>query len=651
MLIGIMYIVVGVLSGSLGFILSILIRIELSLPSYVLSSSLSYNSTITFHGILMIFFMIMPILIGGFGNLLLPILVGYSDMLFPRLNALSLHLLLASLFLLILSMLMDGGINTGWTFYVPLSTYNSSSLDLFLFALHVTGISSLISSINFITTILTSPFATNSVSYYLYSIPVYAVSILITSFLLLISLPVLASCITMLILDRHFNTSFFDPLRGGNVLLFQHLFWFFGHPEVYILILPAFGLVSDILTRYSTTLFGRDAMVFCLLLIAFIGLIVWGHHMFVVGFDVDTRNYFTASTSIIAIPTLVKIFNWAFTLYSSSPHYFLVHYYIVGFLLNFTLGGLTGLILANNSIDTLLHDTYFVVAHFHYVLSLSVVYIIIASFYSYISLLGGTINYLLSNIVYCIFLVSSHILFLPLHVLGILGVPRRVMDYYLYFSTFSYLNMIGTIGMIIAFILFPYTVTNSSSYLSLYTTSYPSDSNDSGYNNKGKGTIGSDGITDAGNAEGNATLATLDSSTDGREDKVAVDSSDDVGSSDDMGGTVDSSTENVEVEWVEDFSDLEGEKWFQLNFECPTARANVRDVASKPGALYYTFMGGVENAQHIKDPLYNSQLKICLYQSYHNKYFDTAEAKWFPLDLKYPLTSVEYQQLLDDLGI
>lgn len=283
LLIGALYMITAIIGGSIGFSLSIIIRLELALPGFILCSSMNYNNCITFHGLFMIFFMIMPLLIGGFGNLLIPLIICSEDMLFPRLNALSLWLLVNSMILMVLSMIIDGGVNAGWTFYVPLSSINYSSVDLMFYSLHLAGLSSIIGSINFIVTLL-------KLKGNLMFISLYAWSIFITSLLLIISVPVLAACITMVILDRHFNTSFFDPLRGGDVLLFQHLFWFFGHPEVYILIIPGFGLVSEIISKFSQcSIFGRDSMVMALLLIGILGCIVWGHHMFIVGFDIDTR--------------------------------------------------------------------------------------------------------------------------------------------------------------------------------------------------------------------------------------------------------------------------------------------------------------------------------------------------------------------------
>jgi len=452
--IGVVYILIGIIGGSIGFGLSVLIRLELSLPGFNILSSLNYNSVITFHGLFMIFFMIMPILIGGFGNCLIPLLLGMNDMIFPRLNASSLWFSLFSLILISLSLIIDGGVNAGWTFYVPLSRMNYSSIDLLFFSLHIAGISSLLGSINFICSILS--IYSLSLFYFLSFIELFSWSIFFTSLLLIISLPVLAACITMIISDRHFNSSFFDPLRGGDLLLFQHLFWFFGHPEAYILILPAFGLVSSILSKFSQfIIFGRDSMLIALFLIGLLGCIVWGHHMFIVGFDIDTRSYFTSATSIIAIPTGIKLLNWLCTLWSNVYYLITPLYFIIGFLLSFSFGGFTGLILANNIIDIILHDTYFVVGHFHYVLSLGAVYSIFASFFNYFIFFSlFNFNDFLGRLSFITFFSSSNLLFFPMHSLGIFGFPRRIFDYNIIFFNFNYILSFSIIGLVSSLLIF-----------------------------------------------------------------------------------------------------------------------------------------------------------------------------------------------------
>jgi len=500
----------GLIGGSIGLGLSLVIRLELALPGFIVCSSIGYNSSITFHGLFMIFFMIMPILIGGFGNLLIPLMLGYDDMIFPRLNALSLWLIVISLLFMFLSLLFDGGVNAGWTFYVPLSIYNYSSIDLMVFSLHVAGLSSLVGSLNFIVTFMRyflfsffslysfsfvyrqfsdlqltgfstffpffsffSFFSFNSCSldrlwrvnsvynsfsnsgvYNYWGVSLFSWSILFTSILLLLSLPVLAIALTFIIFDRHFNTSFFDSFRGGDVLLFQHLFWFFGHPEVYILIIPAFGLISEIISKFSQCMiFGRDSMIIALLLIVIIGFIVWGHHMFMVGLDLVTRIYFTSITSIIAIPTGIKIFNWLSTIWSSCLYFSIPILFINGFLFSFTFGGFTGVILANCLIDSLLHDSYFVVGHFHYVLSLGAVYAIFASFYNYFTLFSSYFICidLFGRISFILFFLSSNIIFFSMHSLGLLGCSRRIFDYQLSFFRFHWFISFGFYGVLLSF--------------------------------------------------------------------------------------------------------------------------------------------------------------------------------------------------------
>ena len=451
--IGALYILSGIIGGSFGLALSIIIRVEIALPGFILCSSLQYNSLITFHGILMIFFMIMPLLIGGFGNLLIPLMLCCYDMIFPRLNALSLWLLIDSLFLIWLAIFLDGGINTGWTFYIPLSSLNYSSIDIMFFSLHYSGLSSLFGSFNFIISIYSLSIL--FIYYYSFFLTLYSIALYYTSLLLIISIPVLAICITMIIYDRHFNSSFFDPLRGGDILLFQHLFWFFGHPEVYILILPAFGLISEIFSKYILCLiFARDSMLISLFIIVLIGCMVWGHHMFMIGFDIDTRCYFTSSTSIISIPTGIKILNWFSTLWSSILFKIAIILFIIGFLLSFNFGGFTGLILSNCIIDILLHDSYFVVGHFHYILSLGAIYTFFSSFYNYSLLFTFYFNEFLSRIHFSFFFISSNLIFFSMHSLGIFAFPRRIFDYPLIFLRYHWINSFGILGTLLSILCF-----------------------------------------------------------------------------------------------------------------------------------------------------------------------------------------------------
>lgn len=458
-IIGGLYILLGIFGGFIGFGLSILLRLELSMFGFIFTSSFYYSAYFSYHGLFMIFFMIMPILIGGFGNILIPIMLGLFDLIFPRLNALSIWLAIISIIFILSSLLSSFTFNGGWTFYVPLSSYSFyPTVDILFFSLHIVGLSSLLSSFNFVTTILSKFSYSILFNFYLafISIPLFIWSLFITSFLLIISLPVLAGAITMIIFDRHFNSSFFNPFFGGDALLFQHLFWFFGHPEVYILILPAFGIISDILSRLTNCIiFGRDSMIYAMLSIGLLGCLVWGHHMFNVGFDIDSRAYFTTATSIIAIPTGIKIFNWVATLWTANFQFNSSFYFFIGFLFSFTFGGFTGIILANVIVDILLHDSYFVVAHFHYVLSLAAVYSIFSAFYQYFRLFTLIIlAEFFGRLHFISFFIFSNLIFFTMHSLGILGHSRRIFDYPILFSKFHWFQSLGIIGFLLAMLLF-----------------------------------------------------------------------------------------------------------------------------------------------------------------------------------------------------
>ncbi len=446
--IGTMYMVFAIFAGVVGGALSIAMRLELQEPGLQYFGSHTYNVLMSAHGIIMIFFTLMPALIGGFGNWFVPLLIGAPDMAFPRLNNVSFWLLPAAFALFGISMFMESepgmlGPAGGWTLYPPLSTTGQPgpAIDFTILALHVAGASSILGAINMITTI----FNMRAPGMTLHKIPLFVWSMLVTSFLLLLSIPVLAGALTMLLADRNFGTAFFMPSGGGDVVLYQHLFWFFGHPEVYIMILPAFGIISQVVATFSgKPIFGYLGMAYSLVAIGVIGFIVWAHHMFDSGVSVETQKFFAFTSMVIAVPSGIKIFSWTATMWGGSVRFRVPMLWALGFIFMFTIGGVTGIMVANASVDRLLHDTYYVVAHFHYVLSVAAVFGIFAGWYLWFpKMTGYHYSETIGRLHFWLTFIGANIAFLPMHFLGLAGMPRRYADYPDAFETWNKISSVG----------------------------------------------------------------------------------------------------------------------------------------------------------------------------------------------------------------
>ena len=470
--IGVLYLVVSALVGFVAVTFTIYMRLELMEPGVqfmcmegmrLTAAGIGectpnghlWNVLITGHGILMMFFVVIPALFGGFGNYFMPLQIGAPDMAFPRMNNLSFWMYVAGTTLAICSVLSPGGndqlgAGVGWVLYPPLSVNEGGmSMDLAIFAVHVSGASSILGAINMITTFLNmrAPGMT------LFKVPLFSWSIFVTAWLILLALPVLAGAITMLLTDRNFGTTFFDPAGGGDPILYQHILWFFGHPEVYIIVLPGFGLISHVIATFSRKpIFGYLPMVWALIAIGALGFVVWAHHMYTVGMSLTQQSYFMLATMVIAVPTGIKIFSWIATMWGGSIEFKTPMLWAFGFLFLFTLGGVTGIVLAQAGVDRAYHDTYYVVAHFHYVMSLGAVFTIFAGIYFYFpKMTGKVIPEWAGKLHFWTMFIGSNLTFFPQHFLGRQGMPRRYIDYP---EAFALWNKVSSYGAFLSFASF-----------------------------------------------------------------------------------------------------------------------------------------------------------------------------------------------------